>query len=93
MRSIFKNKIAGVAVFLPLGLITNWLLISDHYDSIYYTLGGIYRGLRCAKAGIQIAASYSNVRILYFSMESMRILTNMQPINYITVSKSIQAVI
>jgi hypothetical protein len=36
---------------------------TDYLDDIRYLLGGMYRGLRCAKIGTQIAYTYIYVKI------------------------------
>jgi hypothetical protein len=68
MKKIFSSKFIRRS-FISLGLITSSLYLTGHLEEAYYLVGGFYRGLRCAKAGSQIAYSYMKVFFLLLRME------------------------
>ncbi len=71
MKNIFLNKYTKRG-FIGLGLVTSSLYATGHLEDTYYLLGGFYRGLRCAKAGSQIAYSYLKVFFVYSEWNKRR---------------------
>lgn len=61
MKNLLKSKIVKV---LGLGSVVSGVALyqTGYLDDVKYLLGGVRRGLRCARAGSQIVYTYMNVK-------------------------------
>jgi hypothetical protein len=60
MKKIFNSKLLKYFAGFSFALVGG-LHITGHLDDARYLMGGMFRGLRCAKVGTQVALNYLNV--------------------------------